>query len=165
MFCDFSWGDMNKCVFTSDEALMADQKKWFHPTVAQWASEFTGATYRSTGEGLLTGAWVTQSQLYLCKHIPAWMMTHESYIPGASWTICWLLSLQLFTAFSTLGKESCKFLSSQSLRNFLIFLNLVNYLSFPPLSRRQYFKLEVIITQYCKELLFNPDNKIDANIF
>lgn len=44
---------------------------------------FTGVTYRNMGEGLLTGAEVTQRQLpQQTKATQAWVTTHNSWKPG-----------------------------------------------------------------------------------
>lgn len=51
-------GEMSKHLFTMDRALMADQRNHF--TQFSIGNQFIDVIYKSTCEGLVTGAWVTQ---------------------------------------------------------------------------------------------------------
>lgn len=46
-FSGWSWGKVNKALFTPGTAPMTDQRP-FHPSPGQWPSELIGLTYRST---------------------------------------------------------------------------------------------------------------------
>lgn len=111
---NFTWGDANTRLFTPRWAQKTDQS-----TIAPTPGGKAEISYRA-GQGLLTGAWVTQRQLFYQKAHPAQATTHGSCMSRAHCTTCkqmsWLESLQhrkwpvcsqgeqLLAIFITLGR-------------------------------------------------------------